>query len=205
MPQDFKKKLEHQLEFLRHSCDSYDAGFTAEGVRIATSVRVLIHDTKNATSLLKHLGAQGIKLSSTVATITPHPGTVMFSGMGRTTITVSSPTATSGTWTPSTSHDSIKIQLSVSDWWNQIVYILRQTRLSRKDLVLSAADKDGGAHVDAKLTVDYETLMNSGELGFFRYPTKEGFQPIMDAHLVYLRQIGHELLHSPDLLALASV
>ncbi len=126
-------------------------------------------------------------------------------GMGRLTLTAG-PTATGGTWKPSISPDSIKTQLSVSDWWNQIVYILGTARCSRKDLVLAAADKDGGAHVDAKLTADYETLMTSGERGFFHYPTGEtgNFKPIMDAHLVYLRQIGHELLNSPDLLALAS-
>jgi hypothetical protein len=49
--------------------------------------------------------------------------------------------------------------------------------------------------------------MTTGERGFFHYPTvgeTGNFKPIMDAHLVYLRQIGHELLSSPDLLALAS-
>ena len=73
-------------------------------------------------------------------------------------------------------------------------------------MVLAAAYKDGGAHVDAKLTADYETLMTSGERGFFHYQTTGetgNFKPIMDAHLVFLRQIGHELLSSPDLLALA--
>jgi hypothetical protein len=130
----------------------------------------------------------------------------MFAGMGRLTLTAG-PAGTWGTWKASTSPDSIKTELLVSDWWNQVVYVLGKTRLSRKDLVLSAADKDGGAHVDAKLTSDYETLMHSGELGFFHYPTKgerDNFQPIMDAHLVYLRQLGHELLNSPDLLALIS-
>jgi hypothetical protein len=71
--------------------------------------------------------------------------------------------------------------------------------------VLSAADKDGGTHVDKKLTAEYETLIRSGELGFFHYPAtgeKENFKPIMETHLIYLRQIGHELLNSPELHAL---
>jgi hypothetical protein len=34
---------------------------------------------------------------------------------------------------------------------------------------LSAADKDGGAHVDAKLNADYESLMNSNGFGFFLF------------------------------------
>jgi hypothetical protein len=204
---DFKKHLERQIGFLRRSCESYDAGYTDESVRIATITRVLIHDTKNCTSLLKHLGAMNIMLSSTVSTSDIPPSRIaMLIGMGRLTLTTG-PTATGGTWKPSISSDSIKMRLSVSEWWNQIVYILGTVRSSRKDLVLAAADKDGGAHVDAKLTADYETLMTSGERGFFHYPTTGemgDFRPIMDAHLVYLRQIGHELLNSPDLLALAA-
>jgi hypothetical protein len=129
----------------------------------------------------------------------------MLSGMGRLTITTGP--AASATWKASTSSDSIKTERPVSEWWNQIVYILGKARCSRKDLVLAAANKDGGAHVDAALTADYETLMTSGERGFFHYsPTGEmgTFQPIMDAHLVYIRQMGHELLNSPDLLALTA-
>ena len=203
MPSDFKAHLRRQLGFLELSCSSYDAGHTYEGIRIATVARVLIHNTKNSTSLLTHLGAHNIALSSTVASIPPI-GTIMFGGMGRLTFTTG-PTP-SGTWKASTSSDSVKTRLSASDWWSQIVYVLRDTRLSRKDLVLSAADKDGGAHVDATLTPAYETLITSGERGFFYYPTgdKGTFTPIMDAHLVYLRQIGHELLNSPELLVLAS-
>jgi hypothetical protein len=109
---------------LKRSCESYDAGHTDEAIRVATIIRVLIHDTKNSTSLLNHLGASNIQLSSTVSNA-PRSGTVMLSGMGRTTITTG-PAATA-IWKAATSPDSIKTWLSVSEWWNQIVYILRAT------------------------------------------------------------------------------
>jgi hypothetical protein len=131
------------------------------------------------------------------------PSAVMFGGMGR--LTIRGGPQASATWKASTSADSIRTQLPLPEWWNQIVFILGKTRCSRKDLVPAAADKDGGAHVDAKLTGDYETLMTSGIRGFFHYsPTGETgtFKPIMDAHLVYIRQMGHEVLNSPELLAL---
>jgi hypothetical protein len=50
--------------------------------------------------------------------------------------------------------------------------------------------------------------MNTGRLGFFHYsPTNEmhSFQPVMDSHLIYIRQMGFEVLSSPELLALTSV
>jgi hypothetical protein len=97
---DFKADLHRQFGFLKRSCESYDNGNLDEGIRIATVARVLIHDTRNSTSLLKHLGAQNIKLSSTVRG-NPHPGTVMFVGMGRLSLTAG-PGATGGTWKAST-------------------------------------------------------------------------------------------------------
>lgn len=200
METDFKKQLERQLNFLRRSCDSYDAGFTDEAIRIATAIRVLIHDTRNSTSLLRHLNALNIKLSSTV-TPDHHPNAVMLIGMGRLTIIGGGAT----TWKPATTSDAIKTYLAASIWWDQVVYILGQVRASRKDLILAAANKDGGTHVDSTLTKEYETLMTTGQRGFFHYsPTNEkhNFQPIMDAHLVYIRQMGFEILNSQELLAL---
>jgi len=199
MGQDFGQQLSKQLSFLRRSCESYDAGYQDESVRIATCIRVLIHDTKSSTSLLKHLGALNISLAST-ARNSDRSKTVILSALGRMQFT-----STGATWAPTLDPDSIKCWLTIRDWWNQIVYISGTARLSRRDLVLSAADKDGGAHVDAKLNADYESLMNSNGFGFFSL-SQTGelgtFTPIIDAHLVYLRQMGHELLSSPELLEL---
>jgi hypothetical protein len=82
--QDFSKQLVRQLGFLQRSCADYDEGHTDESVRIATIIRVLIHDTRNSTSLLKHLSALSINLSSTVEDI-DRSRVVMQSSMGRLT------------------------------------------------------------------------------------------------------------------------
>lgn len=66
---DFKAHLSRQLTFLWRSCEAYDEGHTDEAVRIASVIRVLIHDTPKSTSLLNHLGALGISLSSTVSSL----------------------------------------------------------------------------------------------------------------------------------------
>jgi hypothetical protein len=201
MSVDFKAQLFKQLSFLWRSCEAYDQGHTDEAVRIATVIRVLIHDTPKSTSLLKHLGALNINLSSTVSSF-DRSNSVFLSGMGRMTIT-----STKSTWAPANDCSAIDKQLPLAEWWNQVVYILGKVQATRKNLVLAAANKDGGAHVDAALTTEYETLMTTGERGWFHYsPTSEmhNFQPVMDAHLVYIRQMGFELLNSPELLALAS-
>ena len=52
---NYREQLTRHLEFIRRSCESYDAGDKAEGLRIAVSLRVLFHDTNHCTSLMTHL------------------------------------------------------------------------------------------------------------------------------------------------------
>jgi hypothetical protein len=197
---DFKQQLTRQIGFLARSCESFDAGYLDESIRIATTIRVLIHDTLKSTSLLKHLGASDIKLSSTVSKVS-RPNVAMQFRMGRFSF---GPQGT--TFTAKTAREDIRDNFLVGDWWKQIVYTVGSVNLSRKDLVLAAANRDGGAHVDPALTVEYESIMNVDGNGFFNYVSAknpEKVTPIIDAHLIYIRQMGAELLHSPELLALA--
>lgn len=197
---DFKKHLSRQIGFLERSCASYDAGYHDEAIRMATILRVLIHDTNASTSLLKHLGANNINLLST--TSEPHPQSDFFLGMGISRIVVDG----------KNSHSVYAPQLGdgpptnfftpVPKWWNQIVMVLDgKHRLSRKNIALAASNKDGGAHVDKKLTPEYEALAKDGATGFFVY--SEGSYkieiPNKNAHMVSLRQMAYEVLNSPDL------
>ena len=83
--------------------------------------------------------------------------------------------------------------LSVDQWLKETVFILDpDTWVSREAVVLNAADKDGGAHVDAQLTPLYERLVNSGDLGVF--VDEHGSEtPITEHHYVVLRQVVYEL------------
>jgi hypothetical protein len=176
MEPDFKAHLFRQLGFLWRSCQAYDEGHIDEAVRIATVIRVLIHDTQASTSLLKHLDAENILLSSTVVTHTDIKP-VFMSAMGRTRIT-----STETTRKPNTDPTALQIQLTVPEWWGQVVYIYGQVQATRKSLILGAANKDGGAHVDTKLNKEYEALMLGGVRGWFHYsPTSDDhFQPVMN-------------------------
>jgi hypothetical protein len=198
MAHSFSEQLRRQLRFLELSSKAYDEGFSDEAIRIATSVRVLIHETKRQTPLIRHMNASNIRLASVVRGASPTA--VFYTGMGR--IETSSLGAK---YYARTSPEVIKCYLPVNEWWTQVVYIQGSVKLSRRDIVLAAADKDGGAHVDAKLTPEYEALMNEGGQSFWSItdPTTGKFTPIIDAHLVYLREVGLEVLNSPELINLA--
>src|SRR5713101_128556 len=155
---DFRAHLKRQLEFLSRSCQSFDAGSHDEAIRIAQCLRVLMHDTARQKSLLTHLNAKGINLISTcldIAAKVRDPNSLgfggrplMFNGMGR-----FSAGPAGASYFPKLGDGMFCYEIPVEQWWTQTVFILDpKTWVSRKDVVLSAADKDGGAHVDSSLT-----------------------------------------------------
>jgi hypothetical protein len=81
MAHSFSEQLRGQLRFLELSSKAYDEGFSDEAIRIATSVRVLIHETKRQTPLIRHLNASNIRLASVVRGVSPTA--VFYTGMGR--------------------------------------------------------------------------------------------------------------------------
>jgi hypothetical protein len=203
----YQQELKKQLGFLRRSCQFYDEGEVDEAIRIAVPIRTIIHDTRNSTSLLMHLNAKGIKLWSSIQGAPEN--TIWYRGMGLSKQWRYGNRA-GASYGPSFDDVPEMVLLPVSDWWNQIVYVFSRRpkedptgeievlRLSRKDIVLTATNKDGGAHVDQKLTPAYEMLAADGAVGSFIWESdgvKQEF-PITKAHLVALRQIGHEVLRS---------
>lgn len=213
----FRDQLKRNVGFVRRSCDLYDQGHAEEAIRIATALRVLLHDTRNSKSLLSHLKVKNvIKLNSSCHP--PPPSVIMFEGMGRLTMEVSGHDV-SRQLDPVLDEDAHKhTPVPIEQWWEMPVYVQNrlvknssgqdevvQTHLRRKDIILAAANKDGGAHVDEKLEPNYERLAASGALGMYMSQVTVGdgtvvnLPPLQDAHLVYLRQMGYEVLNSFDM------
>lgn len=207
---DFKLHLCRQLGFIELSCTSFDYGFHDEAIRIATVIRVLIHQTSKSTSLLTHLGATNVGILSTCIDIVAKfkdPNSLaygatprMFNGMGAFSL------GQNATYAPKLGNSYVQSFLTAHDWWNQVVFILdKNTWVTRKQVALAAANKDGGAHIDTKLTPNYGRLIESGDLGYLisTLENQEIVLPITGHHYVALRQMGYEILNSPDLIALS--
>jgi hypothetical protein len=190
---DPKRHLRDQLQFLERSCASWDAGYRNEGVRIANAIYILLHHRGRNKSLLHHLGMPRLPLVSTVRDLArqmsldsiPH-----FMGMG------SVRHGYRDDYVPSLGDGPTKpYAMEAPNWWNQVVMILNGHRFSRESIVGTARDKDGGSHVDSKLTPEYEALAREGATGSFVYLFGGGRMeemPMPGAHLVCLRQMGYE-------------
>jgi uncharacterized protein YecA (UPF0149 family) len=67
---------------------------------------------------------------------------------------------------------------------------------SRKDIVLSMANKDGGAHVDPELDAKYSKLTREASVAMNvgSFETGEVSRVVSGSELASVRQIGHEML-----------
>lgn len=167
-------------------------GNPREAVRIATAVRVIVHQTKNGKSILTHFGSPNPDMLSTAMPMGPN---VVFGESGLTMMSV----GPQGMTIEPTLDRITKRVVPFQDWWQERVFTLNGVSLTRKDLVLTAADKDGGAHVDADLPANYEMLANGLWTAVVEGSPAQKMQP---QAMVTLVQIGFEMNHSPGILAL---
>lgn len=208
---ELERQLEEQLRLMQLSADSFDAGIDAEAKRLALSARVLLHDTHNSHSLLGQLNRKSVKfydssISYDTDNLLTHGG-----------LTAMAAQTASGSQKPRyiALLDEVPMktipQVDFDTWWNKVVFVDRQRRsLTRKELVLTAADQDGGAHVDPNLDQPYADLSRSNSLAWFS-SSGGSAQQMDDPTRVAIRQVAHEILKSlkvgytkkPDLRGLA--
>jgi hypothetical protein len=208
---EFKAALAQQLRFIHRSCDLFDQGHYDEAIRIATHLRTIFHHGSGSSkSILQHLGVnKNLRLLSTV---TPVPeSTIWFQGMGMYEM-VADGNRQSVTFGPNLDRAGDVWDARFSHWWEQVVWVVQPrshgeaaTPYRRKDVVLTAVNKEGGAHVDAYVSTDYERLATGapGPVQFGDPSTTRA--RIILAHFVCLRQMGYEVLHSRGLLDLLRV
>ncbi len=201
MAKDFVAELKKQMNFIHRSSLLYDQGFQDESIRIAVNIRVLFHQTAKSTSLLTHLGNPPIKLASTAQKSKPtRPGAIFLFDFCTTQLGNDG----SKRSLPKLAPEHINEALAVDEWWNQVIHSWSGHPITRKTLVLGAANQDGGAHVDVDLQENYASSRDDGwRFGKRDDPTFVG-DYVHDHHLVCIRQIAFELLNSPELIALMS-
>jgi len=149
------KKLQEQVLFLQSSSQAFDSGIEEEAIRIAQALRVMFHQTRLSISLVSHLGFGKKRMLSSAR------GVGDWTDFLQVELNIALPQPVRMRPLLGTKFKDV----SIEDWWkNEPVFSHKGETFSRSRIVLSAANKDGGAHVDDKLDAYYESLC-AGEHG----------------------------------------
>lgn len=190
-PGELEALLEEQIQFIEASSGAFDEGFDSEAKRLAVSIRILVHDTSASKSLLGQLGKKsGQFFDSSI----PFEADNKLSHGGLIYLNLS---VGDGAKYVAMLDDvpSPMIKWAAFDqWWTMPVLVDKDRRfMSRKDVVLAAANQDGGAHVDPRLDEAYAAISRDNSLGWV---SSDGNQsvPMQGAEKATIRQIAHEVL-----------
>jgi len=153
----------------------------------------LFHDTPNSTSLLTHLGIKSsARILSTFEPIKQQPGLLV---------------ASMPVWVDWTGQRQAPLGesdwkgfMQVTDWWTQLV-MNGNSNLSRKDIILAAANQDGGAHVDANPKKAAQELIRGVGTHTLRIGNTERTTVLDNHHFYMIRQFSYEVLNSPDIVS----
>jgi len=189
-------QLKAQIAFMQQSASSYDNGFEDESKRLAAAIRILVHDTSHqSTSLLTLLDKKNIKFYNSALPFNPR-NIIPYNGL--TMIKMSSREGTSYE-APLDGGPPVRSRtdkLSFSLWWEGMFVIKDKNgdTFTRKELVLSTANMDGGAHVDPHLDKAYANLSRFNALGWkvFRKDVEDDFKN--NPASASVRQISHEVI-----------
>lgn len=180
-------QLVRQLGFLQRSATAFDEGDQAEALRIAVALRVIFHDTGKSTSLLTQLGIKNIAqvLTSILPNLSQNEKT------GANMMRIPLWLKKTGIRIPPLAGGERNEFIPAVEWWEEVVML----RFSRKDIVLAAANQDGGAHVDAAPDATTRALVK----GVGNLVIDSERRPLDNHHFFLLRQFAYEVLASPDI------
>ncbi|AEG19230.1 hypothetical protein [Methanobacterium paludis] len=191
--EDLKSQLKDQIQLLLNSCQLFDEGFKIEAKNIALRIRVLLHDARSH-SLLTQLGKKDILFYDTSLDYdsrNPFPYMGLIKIMKR---------PKGDEFFAPLDEDSSRYlngKITFSKWWNELIVLEDSNKnpFTRKNLILTVSNKDGGAHVDSELNEEYVNLTRNESIGWM-YANNAGEGYIMGAELTTIRQIAHEVLKS---------
>jgi hypothetical protein len=193
------QSLQEQLDFLRRSSDSFDAGHWEEAKRLAVTVRVLVHNTETSKSLLTQLKLMpGMGF---LCTARPQSPDILIGQNSRLVlisaesdgVRFNAPTDR----IPPPPYQRHKI-VFFPKWWNEPVVITDKAIFTRRNIVLDLSNKVGGAHVDPELDLAFAELLRGNPLGITASVNGETEQRVADIELHSMRQIAYEVLKSVE-------
>lgn len=186
--------LKENLGFLKASAVAFDNGSLGEAKRLAVSIRVLLHDTKQSKSLFRLLKLkEGFDFLDTAHDYNPAN---LLSHHGLVGLRVSNEGSTYVAFLGDRPNTESFQNLPFNQWWNKIVISdSKKNQFTRSGLILALANKDGGAHVDPDLDESYMHLTRHNSVGWISSSNGKSI-PMDNVELFSVRQIAYELIYS---------
>lgn len=188
-----ENEFEAHLGFLRKSITEFDAGDMTEFRRLASTLRVLLHRTKNSKPAVDHIGLDD---QNYVSYAVPLNDKNILTEMSLALIRHSNRGAE---YLPVLDQGPSKPRnLTLDDWKAEPVLRDDQRQeFTRWELILIVANKLG-SHVDNEIDQKYHRLANENSIGWIM-KSPDGETPILDLEKVYVRHIAWEALVSLEL------
>jgi hypothetical protein len=162
-----REKLREQMNFLRTSLSAFYEGQFAESLRIATTIRVLVHESGMSKPLLKQAcpGGLDLQIKEQVSEAKPDEDEIFSFAVG---IRMGPGPALAPAVDLGSAHYTLS---TVVAWWNRTVLkfrsqLGRQLIYTRKKVVHILSNTEGGAHVDPNEDADYVRLITNQPLTF---------------------------------------
>ena len=202
MARNYHRLMGHMNEsvgFISSSIKEFDIGNEPECKRLATQIRILLHDTSRSKSLLSKLGIKD-RIEWMDSSLHRNPNNLLTAHGGLVLMKFSADGG--GSYQApldALSPGRINPPLKFEPWWTQqVMFDVTETALSRKDIVMILSNKEGGAHVDPELDFKYESFVTRNGLWWMTgEPESSQERPFGSNPLAMaMRQITHEFLRS---------
>jgi hypothetical protein len=157
--------LEQHRQLLKDAVERMAEGNLVHALTIATSIRSLLHETGNSIPLLKRLRADYLSLPIfTTAAPKPQPTPPNVRAATVMHIAANLMIADGKISLNPTINLECREQKTLGRWWTDLGLVVPGgTPLSRKDIILGIANKEG-AHVDDDMPRNYRIMLQSKSL-----------------------------------------
>jgi len=138
--QEYLNRLKEQKDFLCSEIREYEQGKQHFALKMAATLRTMFHNTPNSAPILPDLAKRnGMKIifkGKDESRIDPYVTLYVGFTVGKKKLLFNAP---------------FLLDKDFEKYWNEIVYVEGSVRYTRKQLVLYAANKLGGVHVDPEI------------------------------------------------------
>ena len=139
------ESLNQQIDLLHLSCNNFDNGNMNAALYMASTIRVLLHHTEKSFSILNQLkNCFNIDRKNLY-----DPSAIVRSNLSNYKVEVISDSEVKMNVCPILSKSNNLVNFE--SWWHNISIYWETYTLSRKDIILLLANKEGGSHVDPKI------------------------------------------------------